>query len=47
MCAYAYSSIKNVFLNLKWVIVVNDNSIAYFEVKLVMKKNILTINVDV
>ena len=47
MCTNAYSSIKNVFLSLKWVIVVNDNSIAYFGVKLAIKKNILTIDVDI
>ena len=46
MCTNVYSSIKNVSFNLNGVTIVNDNSIAYLGVKLVMKKIILTIDVD-
>ena len=46
MCTNVYSSIKNVSFNLNGVTIVDDNSIAYLGVKLAMKKNILTIDVD-
>ena len=41
-----YCSTENVSFNLNGVTLVNDNSIAYIGVKLVMKKNILTIEVN-
>ena len=46
MCTNVYSTIKNVSFTLNGMTIVNDNSIAYLEVKLVMKTNILTIGVD-
>ena len=46
MCTNVYSSIKNVSFDPNGVTIVNDNSIAYLGVKLVMRKNILTIDVD-
>ena len=47
VCTNIYSSTKNVsFKLIMGVTLVNDNSIAYLGVKLVMKKNILTIDVD-
>ena len=46
MCTNVYSSIKNVSFNLNGVEIVNDHSIAYLGVKLIMKKSILTIDVD-
>ena len=47
MCSNVYSCLKNVSFNLNGVTIVNENSrpIAYLGVKLVMKKNILTIDV--
>ena len=46
MCTNVYSGIKNVSFNLNGMTIVNENSIAYLGVKLVMRKNILTIDVD-
>ena len=46
MSTNVYSSLKNVSFNLNGVTIGNDNSIAYLGVKLVMRRNILTIDVD-
>ena len=46
VCTHVFSSIKNVLFNLNGVTIVNDNSVAHLGLKLVMKKSILTIDVD-